>query len=54
MRFLAAGGSDEPLIILKKVGIDFTDQAMYEPIIDELQKLINQLAELLQVSDELF
>ena len=50
MSFLQAGGSDEPLGILKSVGVDFTQESMYKPLLIELERLIVQLAQLLNVA----
>ncbi|AUM63006.1 oligoendopeptidase F [Spiroplasma monobiae] len=46
LNFLKSGGSKEPLEILKEVGINFTKEETYMPLILEIENLVNQLEEL--------
>lgn len=43
LNFLKSGGSDYPLEILKKAGVDLEDVNVYNPLVENLAKLINEL-----------
>lgn len=43
LQFLKSGGSDYPLEILKKAGVDLEDINVYNPLVDNLANLINEL-----------
>lgn len=43
LNFLKAGGSDYPLEILKKAGVDLTEINVYNALVDNLKKMINEL-----------
>lgn len=43
LNFLKSGGSDYPLEILKKAGVDLEDINVYNPLVDNLANLINEL-----------
>lgn len=44
LNFLKAGGSKYPLDILKDAGVDLTQINVYNPLINNLQKMIDQLS----------
>ncbi|WP_338972998.1 M3 family metallopeptidase [Spiroplasma endosymbiont of Panorpa germanica] len=46
--FLKEGGNLEPLDLFKKYGVDITSQKSYEPLIDHLKELIEELKECLE------
>lgn len=48
LNFLKSGGSDYPLEILKKAGVDLEDVNVYNPLVDNLASLINELKALTQ------
>ncbi|AGM26469.1 oligoendopeptidase F [Spiroplasma syrphidicola EA-1] len=48
INFLKQGGNKEPLLILKDIGIDYTDQRVYDPLIEKLTALIDELELLLK------
>lgn len=43
LNFLKSGGSDYPLAILKKAGVDLEDINVYNPLVDNLADLISEL-----------
>lgn len=43
LNFLKSGGSDYPLEILKQAGVDLEDVNVYNPLVDNLATLINEL-----------
>lgn len=43
LNFLKSGGSDYPLEILKKAGVDLEDINVYNPLVDNLADLISEL-----------
>lgn len=47
LNFLKAGGSKYPLDILKDAGVDLTQIDVYNPLLNNLKKMINQLATLI-------
>ncbi len=51
LNFLKAGGSKYPLDILKDAGVDLTQINVYNPLLNNLQKMINQLATLITNKD---
>ncbi|WP_425381177.1 oligoendopeptidase F [Spiroplasma endosymbiont of Polydrusus pterygomalis] len=51
LNFLKAGGSKYPLDILKDAGVDLTQIDVYNPLLNNLQKMINQLATLITNKD---
>lgn len=46
--FLKSGGSDYPLEILKKAGVDLEQINVYNPLVENLAKLINELKTLVK------
>lgn len=48
LNFLKAGGSKYPLDILKDAGVDLTQSKVYEPLINNLEKMIKQLEALIK------
>lgn len=51
LNFLKAGGSKYPLDILKDAGVDLTQIDVYNPLITNLKKMINQLSDLINNKD---
>lgn len=51
LNFLKAGGSKYPLAILKDAGVDLTQIDVYNPLLNNLQKMINQLSTLITNKD---
>lgn len=51
LNFLKAGGSKYPLDILKDAGVDLTQIDIYNPLLNNLQKMINQLTTLITNKD---
>lgn len=51
LNFLKAGGSKYPLAILKDAGVDLTQIDVYNPLLNNLQKMINQLSTLITKKD---
>jgi len=49
MKFLSSGGSDYPLEILKKCGIDMTDKKVLENAFTLFEEKLNELKELIEV-----
>ncbi|WP_368486830.1 oligoendopeptidase F [Spiroplasma sp. DGKH1] len=47
INFLKQGGRKEPLLILKDIGIDYTDEKVYDGLINKLTSLIDDLEALL-------
>ena len=47
INFLKQGGRKEPLLILKDIGIDYTDEKVYDGLINKLTSLIDDLEVLL-------
>ncbi|AKX34618.1 oligoendopeptidase F [Spiroplasma litorale] len=43
INFLKLGGSKDPLVALKQVGVDFEDENVYLPLINEIKNLLKQL-----------
>lgn len=48
LNFLKSGGNDYPLKILKKAGIDLEEINVYNPLVENLESLINQLKALIK------
>jgi len=48
LNFLKAGGSKYPLDILKEVGVDLTQINVYNPLVNNLEKMIDQLENLIK------
>ncbi|WP_338975774.1 oligoendopeptidase F [Spiroplasma endosymbiont of Monopis laevigella] len=51
LNFLKDGGSKYPLDILKDAGVDLTQIDVYNPLITNLKKMINQLSDLINNKD---
>lgn len=51
LNFLKTGGSKYPLDILKDAGVDLTQIDVYNPLITNLKKMINQLSDLINNKD---
>ncbi len=51
LKFLKQGGQKEPLLILKDIGIDYTDANVYAGLITKLTAMINDLEQLLLGKD---
>lgn len=49
LNFLKSGGNDYPLEILKKAGVDLEQINVYNPLVENLGKLINELKTLVKV-----
>ena len=49
MKFLSSGGSDYPLEILKKCGVDITDKKTLENAFNLFENILNELKELIEV-----
>ncbi|MGL5268298.1 MAG: oligoendopeptidase F [Spiroplasma sp.] len=49
LNFLRSGGNDYPLEILKKTGVDLEQINVYNPLVENLKKLINELKSLIKV-----
>lgn len=47
LTFLKAGGSKDPLDVLKDAGIDFSQEATYEPLIQAMTEMVGELDQLL-------
>jgi oligoendopeptidase F len=43
---LASGGSDHPMTLLKKAGVDLSEPSTIQAVIDQLDKLVGRLEEL--------
>lgn len=52
LNFLKAGGSDYPVDILKKAGLDMTDPAPYNAIIDRMDAVMDEIEAILDVRGE--
>ncbi|WP_342252706.1 oligoendopeptidase F [Spiroplasma endosymbiont of Amphibalanus improvisus] len=52
MKFLKSGGSKPPLDILKEIGIDYTKNDVYEPLINKIKSLMHELETLLKSKKE--
>src|SRR6185503_11903520 len=44
---LASGGSDHPMTLLKKAGVDLSEPSTIQAVIDQLDKLVGRLEELI-------
>jgi len=50
IELLSSGGKDHPVTLLKEAGVDMTDGATYQAIVDEMNERVNQLqAELVKL-----
>lgn len=47
LNFLKAGGSKNPLDVMKDAGIDFNQEATYEPLINSIKAMVDELATLI-------
>jgi oligoendopeptidase F len=46
LELLASGGSDHPMALLKKAGVDLSEPSTIQAVIDQLDKLVGRLEEL--------
>ncbi|CAH1755989.1 14065_t:CDS:2 [Entrophospora sp. SA101] len=46
LQFLKAGGHKDPLAILRDIGIDLNKTDVYQPLLDNLQGMIEELKKL--------
>lgn len=51
LNILRAGGSDYPYDILRKSGVDLTDPAVYYPIIQRMNRLMDEVEQILDKQD---
>lgn len=51
LNFLKAGGSKYPLDILKDAGVDLTQLNVYDPLINNLQQMIDKLTTLINIEN---
>jgi len=40
---ISAGGSDQPVTLLQNAGVDMTQEATYQALVDQMDELVNQL-----------
>jgi len=43
LNFLKAGGHKDPLDILQDIGVDLNEVNVYQPLLDNLKKMIKEL-----------
>jgi oligoendopeptidase F len=52
LSLLKSGGNDHPMALLKKAGVDLTQQATVQAVIDQMDELVTQLeAEAARIQD---
>jgi oligoendopeptidase F len=52
LNLLKSGGNDHPMALLKKAGVDLTQQATVQAVIDQMDELVTQLeAEAARIQD---
>ena len=43
LNLLKSGGSDYPMALLKKAGVDLTQRATVQAVVDQMDELVSQL-----------